>query len=166
MNYFKDIIIGVIGGLITFCITLTLTETWDIQLPLWIWLIVLVGVLVLSYAIHYMILRNRIKKIISQFTESTFGDSFVYTWKYKKSSNGYYSAYGYEPTEIRTKKSLSEMNNERVYTCGHEVPEDTIKLFIQLIVIINVNKTMGKKLLPLLKYLQWTENSQLHNLLH
>ena len=29
MNYFKDIIIGVIGGLITFCITSTLTEIWD-----------------------------------------------------------------------------------------------------------------------------------------
>ena len=58
------------------------------------------------------------------------------------------------------------MNNERVHTCGHEVPEDTIKLFIQLIIIINVNKKMGKKLLPLLEYLHRTENSQCHNLLH
>ena len=166
MNYFKDIIIGVIGGLITFCITSTLTEIWDIQLPLWIWSIVLVGALILGYAIHYMILRCRVKRIISEFTESAFGNSFVYTWKYKKSSNGRYSAYGYEPTEIRTKKLLSEMNNERVHTCGHEVPEDTIKLFIQLIIIINVNKKMGKKLLPVLEYLHRTENSQCHNLLH
>lgn len=166
MNYFKNIIIGVTGGLITFCITSILTKIWDIQLPLWIWSIVLVGALILGYAIHYMILRCRVKSIISEFTESAFGDSFVYTWKYKKSPNGHYSAYGYEPTEIRTKKSLSEMNNERVYTCGHEVPEDTIKLFIQLIIIINVNKTMRKKLLPLLEYLHWTENSQYHNLLH
>lgn len=166
MNYFKDIIIGVTGGLITFSITSILTKIWDIQFPLWIWLIVLVGVLFLGYAVHYMILRNRAKKIISEFTESAFGDSFVYTWKYKKSPNGRYSAYGYEPTEIRTKKSLSEMNNEKMHTCGHEVPEDTIKLFIQLIVIINVNKTMGKKLLPLLEHLQWTESSQHHNLFH
>jgi hypothetical protein len=166
MNNLKDIIIGVIGGLITFCITSFLTEKWDIQLPLWIWLIVLVGVLVLGYAIYRLILWFQVRKIISEFTESAFGDSFVYTWKYKKSSNGRYSVYGYEPIEIRTKKSLSEMNNERVHTCGHEVPEDTIKLFIQLIIIINVNKKMGKKLLPLLEYLQWTENSQLHNLLH
>lgn len=64
------------------------------------------------------------------------------------------------------KKSLSEMNNERVFTCGHEVPEDTIKLFIQLIIITNVDKKMGKKLLPLLEYLHWTEDSQRHNLLH
>ena len=64
------------------------------------------------------------------------------------------------------KKTLSEMNNERVHTCGHEVPEDTIKLFIQLIIITNVNKKMGKKLFPLLEYLHWTENSQRHNLLH
>ncbi|EXY20642.1 hypothetical protein M076_3614 [Bacteroides fragilis str. 2-F-2  len=58
------------------------------------------------------------------------------------------------------------MNNERVHTCGHEVPEDTIKLFIQLIIIISVNKEKGKKLFPLLEYLHWTENSQRHNLLH
>lgn len=166
MNYFKDIIIGVTGGLVTFCITSTLTKIWDIQLPLWIWSIVLVGALILGYVIHYMIFRYRVKIIISEFTESAFGDSFVYTWKYKKKTNGRYGAYGYEPTEIHTKKSLSEMNNERVYTCGHEVPEDTIKLFIQLNVIIKVNKTMGKKLLPLLEYLHWTESSQRHNLLH
>lgn len=126
MNYFKKIIIGVTGGLITFCITSILTETWDIQLPLWIWLIVLVGVLVLGYAIHCLNLWYRVRKIISGFTESAFGDSFIYTWKYKKSSKGRYSVYGYEPTEIRTKKSLSEMNNERVHTLGHEIPEDTL----------------------------------------
>ena len=73
MNYFKDIIIGITGGLITFCITSTLTETWDIQLPLWIWSIVFVGVFGLGYAIYCLFL-----------------------W--------YYSTYGYEPTEIRTKK--------------------------------------------------------------
>ena len=166
MNYFKDIIIGITGGLITFCITSTLTETWDIQLPLWIWSIVFVGVFGLGYAIYRLFLWYRVRRIISEFTESAFGDSFVYTWKYKKSSNGRYSTYGYEPTEIRTKKTLSEMNNERVHTCGHEVPEDTIKLFIQLFIITNVNKKMGKKLFPLLEYLHWTENSQRHNLLH
>ncbi|EXY16813.1 hypothetical protein [Bacteroides fragilis] len=104
MNNLKDIIIGVIGGLITFCITSFLTEKWDIQLPLWIWLIVLVGVFGLGYAIYCLILWYRVRKIISEFTESAFGDSFVYTWKYKKNSNGRYSVYGYEPTEIRTKK--------------------------------------------------------------
>lgn len=162
MNYFKDIIVG----LITFCITSILKEIWDIQLPLWIWLIVLVGVFGLGYAIYRLFLWYRVRRIISEFTESAFGDSFVYTWKYKKSSNGRYSAYGYEPTEIRTKKTLSEMNNERVHTFGHEIPEDTIKLFIQLIVITNVDKKIGKKLSPLLEYLHWTENSQRHNLLH
>lgn len=166
MNYLKNIILGITASLITSCITSTLTKIWDIQLPLWMSLIALVGVLVLGYATHYIILWYRVKKIISEFTESAFGDSFIYTWKYKKSSNGRYSAYGYEPTEIRTKKPLSEMNNERVYTFGHEIPEDTIKLFIQLIIITNVDKKMGEKLSPLLEYLHWTENSQHHNLLH
>lgn len=40
------------------------------------------------------------------------------------------------------------MNNERVHTCGHEVPEDTIKLFIQLIIITNVNKKWGRSCFP------------------
>lgn len=84
MNYFKDIIIGITGGLITFCITSTLTETWDIQLPLWIWSIVFVGVFGLGYAIYCLFLWYRVRRIISEFTESAFGDSFVYTWKYKK----------------------------------------------------------------------------------
>lgn len=80
MNYFKDIIVG----LITFCITSILKEIWDIQLPLWIWLIVLVGVFGLGYAIYRLFLWYRVRRIISEFTESAFGDSFVYTWKYKK----------------------------------------------------------------------------------
>lgn len=110
--------------------------------------------LVLSEKNNFRIYRERIWRFFCLYMEI------------QKNSNGRYSVYGYEPTEIRTKKSLSEMNNERVHTCGHEVPEDTIKLFIQLTIIINVNKIMGKKLFPLLRYLHWTENLQRHNLLH
>lgn len=166
MNYLKDIIIGIIGGLITFCITTLLTKIWTIQLPLWLSFVLLVGILIFCYTTRYIILIYRVKRMISEFTEGALGDSFIYTWKYKKSSNGRYSAYGYEPTDIHIKRSLSDVNSVGVYTCGHEVPEDKIRLFIQLTIIININKEMKEKLLPLLEYLHWTENQQQHNLYH
>ena len=58
------------------------------------------------------------------------------------------------------------MNNNRIITCGHEVPEETIKMFIQLILIANIDKKMGEQLQPTLEYLNWVENSQYHKLLH
>ena len=58
------------------------------------------------------------------------------------------------------------MSNETVHTCGHEVPENTIKLFIQLIMIASIDKKMTKQLKPVLEYLNWLEDSQKHQLLH
>jgi hypothetical protein len=58
------------------------------------------------------------------------------------------------------------MNNGKRFTCGHEVPEETIKMFIQLIIVANIDKKMGKTLQPVLEYLHWIEDSQKHSLLH
>jgi hypothetical protein len=58
------------------------------------------------------------------------------------------------------------MNNGKRFTCGHEVPEETIKMFVQLIIIANVDKKMGETLKPVLEYLHWIEDSQKHSLLH
>lgn len=52
------------------------------------------------------------------------------------------------------------MNNEHTITFGHKVPEETIKMFIQLELIIMVDKRIGNTLLPVLEYLNWTENNQ------
>ncbi len=164
----KGIIIGVVSGLITSGIVYTITKQfiWELSFPLWMWLIVTSGIVALIYLARIVIRKYRVYNLVSEFNEGVLGDSFVYTWRYKRSKNGFYSAYGYEATDIHTKKPLDEMNNDRVHTCGHEVPEETIKMFIQLILIANIDKKMGEKLKPILEYLNWTENSQIHKLLH
>lgn len=58
------------------------------------------------------------------------------------------------------------MNNKHTITFGHEVPEETIEMFIQLELIIMVDKRIGNTLLPVLEYLNWTENIEKHPLLH
>ena len=58
------------------------------------------------------------------------------------------------------------MNNERVHTLGHEIPEETIKMILQLWLMGSMNKKMGERLKLVLEYLHWVENSQYHNLLH
>ena len=58
------------------------------------------------------------------------------------------------------------MNNERVVTIGHEVPEETIKMILQLWLIGSMDKKMGERLKPVLEYLNWVEDSQKHQLLH
>ena len=165
---FKGIIIGIISSLIASGIVYAITESfvWNFSLPLWIRLCISVGVLAVIYIVQKIILWFKVKKLISEFTEASFGDSYVYTWKYKRSRKGRYSAYGYEATEIRTKKPLAEMNNEKTATFGHEVPETTIKMIIQLLIIANVDKKMGKQLKNVIEYLYWTEDSSKHPLLH
>ena len=164
----KGIIIGVVSGLITSGIVYTITKQfiWELSFPLWIWLIVTSGILALIYLARIVIRKYRVYNLVSELNEGVFGDSFVYSWRFKRGKNGIYSVYGYEATDIHTKKPLYEMNNDRVHTGGHEVPEETIKMFLQLILIANINKKMGEKLKPILEYLHWTENSQMHKLLH
>jgi len=164
----KGIVIGVVSGLISSGIFYALTKQflWNVSLPLWVWLSITAGTFFLIYVIKAIVRKWRIYNFISEFTECSFGDSYVYTWSYKRSKHGRYRAFGYEATNIRTKTPLSEMNNSRVITCGHEVPEETIKMFIQLILIANVDKKMGEQLQPTLEYLNWVENSQYHKLLH
>ncbi len=48
------------------------------------------------------------------------------------------------------------MNNGKTITFGHEVPETTIKMIIQLLIIANVDKKKGAKLKNVLEYLYWT----------
>ena len=139
---------------------------WEIQLPLWFWLTIIIVLTVLFYVVDYIITQYRVKRLVTDFTECAFGDSYVYTWKYKRTYTGRYNAYGYEATDIHTKTPLSEMNNGKRFICGHEVPEETIKMFIQLIIVANIDKKMGKTLQPVLEYLHWIEDSQKHKLLH
>lgn len=167
-NIVKGIIIGIISGLITSGIVYALTEKfiWNVSVPLWIWVAITVGIVFVIYITRIIIREYRVYNLISEFTEGRFGDSYEYTWKFKRSKYGAYRSYGYEATEIRLKKPLAEMNNEKVHTLGHEVPEETIKMILQLWLMGSMNKKMGERLKPVLEYLHWVENSQYHNLLH
>lgn len=129
---------------------------WNILLPLWIWLSVTLLVFLLIYLICFIVRRVKIIRAISEYKEGVFGDSYEYIWEYKR-SKGVYSVYGYEPYNIRTKRSLSELNNEHTITIGHEVPESTIKMFIQLTLISRIDKKTGEKLMPMMNYLNWIE---------
>lgn len=164
----KGIIIGVVSGLISSGIFYALTKQflWNVSLPLWVWLSITAGTLLLIFAIKAIIRKWRIYNFISEFTEYSFGDSYVYTWNYKRSKHGRYRAFGYEATNIRTKTPLGEMNNCGIITFGHEVPEETIKMYIQLVMIANIDKKIGETLGPVLEYLNWIEDSQKHQLLH
>jgi hypothetical protein len=164
----KGIIIGIVSGLITSGIVYSITEKfiWNMSMPLWIWLAITAGIAFFIYITRIIIREYRVYNLISEFTEGRFGDSYEYTWKFKRSKYGVYRAFGYEATEIRLKKPLAEMNIERVHTFGHEVPEETIKMILQLWLIASMDKKMGERLKPVLEYLNWVENSQYHNLLH
>ncbi len=165
---FKGIIIGVISSLIASGILSVITKNliWNISLPLWIWLAITAGTAFVIYIGRIIIKEYRVYNLISEFTEGRFGDSYEYTWKFKRSKYGVYSALGYEATEIRLKKPLAEMNNEKMHTFGHEVPETTIKMILQLWLIASMDKKMGERLKPVLEYLNWVEDSQKHHLLH
>ena len=165
---FKGIIIGVIISLIASGIIYAITESfvWNFTLPLWIWLCISLSIFLLTYTIRKVVICCKVKNFISEFTEGSFGNSYVYTWKYKRCRKGEYSAYGYEATDIHTKKPLAEMNNDRTITLGHEIPEETIKMIIQLLIIANIDKKKGSQLKNVLKYLDWTEDSSKHQLLH
>lgn len=51
---------------------------WKIQLPLWMWLTIFVVLTVLFYVVDYFITQYRVKRLITDFTECVFGDSYIH----------------------------------------------------------------------------------------
>lgn len=87
---FKGIIIGVISSLIASGIIYAITESfvWNFTLPLWIWLCISLSIFLLTYTIRKVVICCKVKNFISEFTEGSFGNSYVYTWKYKRCRKG------------------------------------------------------------------------------
>ena len=164
----KEMFKGVISSLIATGIMYAINKVYELNFSfsLWIWLSISVGVLVIIYIVQKIVIYYKAKNFISKFTEVSFGNSYVYTWKYKRNRQGQYSAYGYEATDIRTKTPLNELQDKKKFILGHEVPESTIKMIIQLLLITNVDKKMGKQLKNVIEHLYWTEDSSKHALLH
>ena len=120
----KGILIGVVSILIASGIIYVITKqfVWNAAPPLWVWLAITIVLAVLVYVTMWDVRKYPVLTILSEFTE---GNIFGKTNKGKKRL---YNAFGYEATDIRTKNPLSEMKNE--HTSGHEIPEDTINLFV------------------------------------
>lgn len=161
----KGILTGVVSSLIATGIFWFLTEKllWCLSLPLWIWLIVTLFIANVFFMVCFIVRKHRISHAISEYKEGTFGDSYEYTWEYRK-GNGPLSVYGYEPYQIRTKRLLAELNNEHTITLGHEVSEENIKRIIQITIICMVDIKMKDILQPTLEYLHYLEDSRYHKL--
>ena len=164
----KGLVIGVIGSLIASGIIYFFTKEWlwNYKIPVWIWLAASAVAYLVYRIIRWIILKKRLKDILSEYKEGVLGDSFPYTWEYKK-SNGPYSVYGYEPYYIKIKDETKEkLSKPNTYVCGHDVPEDALKRFIQLSVIYMMNKRLQAFILPTLEYLNYTQDSQKHKILY
>ena len=165
---FKGLVIGVIGSLIASGIIYFFTKEWlwNYKIPVWIWLAASAVAYLVYRIIRWIILKKRLKDILSEYKEGVLGDSFPYTWEYKK-SNGPYSVYGYEPYNIKIKDETKEkLSKPNTYVCGHDVPEDALKRFIQLSVIYMMNKRLQAFILPTLEYLNYTQDSRKHKILY
>lgn len=164
----KGLVIGVIGSLIASGIVYFFTKEWlwDYKIPVWIWLATSAVVYLVYRIIRWIIFKKRLEDILSEYKEGVLGDSFPYTWEYKK-SNGPYSVYGYEPYNIKIKDETKEkLSKPNTYVCGHDVPEDALKRFIQLSVIYMMNKRLQAFILPTLEYLNYTQDSRKHKILY
>lgn len=164
----KGIIFGVISSLIASGILYSVTEKWlwNYNIPVWLWLSVIVVVYLTYKLSKCLIFKRRLNNILSEFKEGGMGDSFPYTWEYKK-SNGPYSVYGYEPYNIKIKDETKEkLSKPNTYVCGHDVPEDALKRYIQLSVIYMMNKRLQAFILPTLEYLNYTQDSQKHQIIY
>lgn len=164
----KGVIIGVIGSLIASGIVYSLTKEWlwNYNITVWIWLAASSVAYLVYRIIQWIILKKRLKDILSEYKEGVLGDSFPYTWEYKK-SKGPYSVYGYEPYNIKIKEETKEkLSKPNTYVCGHDVPEDALKRYIQLSVIYRMNKRLQTFILPTLEYLNYTQDSQKHQIIY
>lgn len=164
----KGLVIGVIGSLIASGIIYFFTKEWlwNYKIPVWIWLAASAVVYLVYIIIRWIILKKRLEGILSEYKEGRVGDSFPYTWEYKK-SKGPYSVYGYEPYNIKIKDETKEkLSKPNTYVCGHDVPEDALKRFIQLSVIYMMNKRLQAFILPTLEYLNYTQDSRKHQILY
>lgn len=164
----KGLVIGVIGSLIASGIIYFFTKEWlwNYKIPVWIWLAASAVAYLVYRIIRWIILKKRLKDILSEYKEGVLGDSFPYTWEYKR-SKGPYSVYGYEPYNIKIKDETKEkLSKPNTYVCGHDVPEDALKRFIQLSVIYMMNKRLQAFILPTLEYLNYTQDSRKHKILY
>lgn len=113
----RSFLLGIFSSLIASGIIYFFTKEWlwNYNLSLWIWLSITVGIYLIYKLTQYIIFKWRLNNILSEYKEGIIGDSFPYTWEYKK-SKGPYSIYGYEPYNIKIKEETKE-NLSKKYIC-------------------------------------------------
>lgn len=99
-------------------------------------------------------------KAISTYNYGYFGKTYLYKWQYLRKSNG---IYGHEAYNIKIKESQSKPN---FLLCGHNIKNDVLKRFIQVQIVWMMNKKIQPYLLPALQYLNFTQDSQKHEILY
>lgn len=165
----KGIFIGVISSLIASGIVnffFTKEWLWNYNLPIWIWLSITVGIYLIYKLTLYIIFKWKLNNILSEYKEGGIGDSFQYTWEYKKSKDKF-SVYGYEPYNIKIKEETKEnLSKPNTLVCGHDLKEDVLKRFIQVQIVWRMNKKVQSYLLPILEYLNYTQDSKKHEILY
>lgn len=164
----KNTIIGVFGGIIANIIWYFFTKEWlwNYNIPVWIWCALTVGVYLIYKFIRYRNFNKKLDAILSKYKEGVIGESFPYTWEYKK-SDSLYSVYGYEPYNFKvteeTKVMLSEPNTINFY--GHYVPDIVLKRYIQLQIVYMMNKEIQPYLIPSIQFLNYAQEAHKHKTL-
>jgi len=163
----KGVIIGVISSLITSGLLYFFTKEWlwNYNIPLWIWLSLSILGCLIYKIICYIKFKKRLDNILAEFKECVIGDSFPYTWEYKKGTSPY-NIYGYEPYNIKVKEETKDMIlAPNTYVCGHYVSEDVLKRYIQLHIVYMINKKIQPYLMLSLQFLNYAQDSQKHKIL-
>lgn len=163
----KAILVGAVGSIIASPIINIANTYWSLNItsPVRIHIVIAVIICVIYFVGIYFYKLYRIKKVMKAYYESCFGDSYTYTWEYKKSCSPY-SVFGYEPYNIRIKDSVKEsLSNPNAIVCGHLVHEDSIKRIILLTLMWNVEKKYNAIIGDTLEYLHYIEDSQKHKLI-
>ncbi len=164
----KEIITGIIIGVISSLIALGLTKEWlwNYKITLWIYLVLAIFVYLLFRLISYLRFKHKLHNVLSEYREGNIGNSYSYTWEFKK-SKGLYNVYGYEPYNIQIKDETKEgLSKRNTYVNGHSVPEIMLKRYIQLQIVYMMNKDIRSYIEPTLEYLHFTQDSQKHQILY
>lgn len=165
----KGIIIGVISSLIASGLIYFFTKEWiwNYNIPLWICLVLTILVYLLFKLTGYLRFKHRLQHILSEYREGYIGNTYPYTWEFRK-SKGEYNVYGYEPYQIRIKDETKErLSQPNVYVFdGHDVPEVALKRYIQLQIVYAMNNDIRTYIMPTLEYLHFTQDSQKHQIIY
>lgn len=117
-----------IGGVLTFIGTLELiynipSKYFTYQIHIWIIILGVIAILLSSYLWK----RIKIFYYIKTYTSDTFGDSYMYKWRWNKVAHPF-NAYGYVPYYIEATPPSVVNPTIKSYDCVHHYINDANRL--------------------------------------